>query len=83
MEYTFRKLTRTVKKWTAVLAVVTTAGTATISAGRADEANAKSLLKAMSDYLAAQKAISFDHDFEPRARKHTAAKIRVGEFGHS
>ena len=62
MEYTFRKLTRTVKKWIAVLAVVTTAGTATISAGRADEANAKSLLKAMSDYLAAQKAISFDYD---------------------
>ena len=62
MEYTFRKLARTVKKWIAVLAVVTTAGTATISAGRADEANAKSLLKAMSDYLAAQKSIDFDYD---------------------
>jgi hypothetical protein len=33
-----------------------------MSASRADEANAKSLLKAMSDYLAAQKAISFDYD---------------------
>ena len=62
MEYTFRKFTRTVEKWIAVLAVIATAGTANISAGRADEANAKSLLKAMSDYLAAQKAISFDYD---------------------
>ena len=62
MQYTFRKDTRTVRKWSAVLAVVVTAGTASISAGRADEANAKSLLKAMSDYLAAQKTISFDYD---------------------
>jgi len=31
-------------------------------AGHAEETNAKSLLKAMSDYLAAQKAISFDYD---------------------
>ena len=37
-------------------------GTANLSAGHADEAIAKSLLKAMSDYLAAQKAISFDYD---------------------
>ena len=29
---------------------------------RADEADAKRILKAMSDYLAAQKAISFDYD---------------------
>jgi hypothetical protein len=32
------------------------------SVARADEAQAKGLLKAMSDYLAAQKAISFDYD---------------------
>src|SRR6516225_4167682 len=36
--------------------------TAGASAVRADEAQAKSLLKAMSDYLAAQKALSFDFD---------------------
>jgi hypothetical protein len=46
----------------AVLAVTAAMGATTISAGRADEANAKSLLKAMSDYLAGQKAISFDYD---------------------
>jgi hypothetical protein len=33
-----------------------------ISGARADEAHAKSLLKAMSDYLGAQKAISFEYD---------------------
>jgi hypothetical protein len=38
------------------------AGTAGISAGRADEAVAKRLFKAMSDYLATQKAMSFDYD---------------------
>src|SRR5215468_8850865 len=62
MRHTFGKFTRGASKWSAVLAVVATAGTANISAGRADEANAKSLLKAMSDYMAAQKTISFDYD---------------------
>ena len=46
----------------AVLCLLAAAGTANLSAGHADEANAKSLLKAMSDYLAAQKAMSFDYD---------------------
>ena len=39
-----------------------TVGLGTPSGARADEADAKKLLKAMSDYLAAQKAISFDFD---------------------
>ncbi len=37
-------------------------GIATLSPAHADEANAKALLKAMSDYLTAQKSISFDYD---------------------
>ena len=37
-------------------------GLGTTSGAIADEADAKSLLKAMSDYLAAQKAISFGYD---------------------
>jgi hypothetical protein len=53
---------RILQKWIGVLAVLAMAGTASVTPGRADEANAKSLLKAMSDYLAAQKAISFDYD---------------------
>jgi hypothetical protein len=62
VEYTARKVARPIKNWAVALAVVVTAGTANLPAGHADEANAKSLLKAMSDYLAAQKAISFDYD---------------------
>ena len=57
-----RSIARTVTKWVTVLAMVGLAGTANISAGRADETHAKSLFKAMSDYLAAQKAMSFDYD---------------------
>jgi hypothetical protein len=49
------------KRWAFVLALAMT-GTASISDARADEAQAKNLLKGMSDYLAAQKAISFDYD---------------------
>jgi hypothetical protein len=37
-------------------------GMAGMAEGQADEAQAKSLFKAMSDYLAAQKAISFEYD---------------------
>jgi hypothetical protein len=55
------RLTGSAKGWAFVLALALT-GTASISAARADEAQAKSLFKAMSDYLAAQKAISLDYD---------------------
>lgn len=48
------------KAGVAVLALV--AGMASMSAARADEAQAKALFKAMSDYLAAQKAISLEFD---------------------
>ncbi len=44
-----------------VIAAGLSLGAATVSA-HADEAQAKSLLRAMSDYLAAQKTISFDFD---------------------
>ena len=56
------KFTRSVNTWVFILAVVAMAGTTSFSAARADEAQAKSLFKAMSDYLAAQKAISFAYD---------------------
>jgi hypothetical protein len=56
------KMPKIVSRLAVVLAVAATLGTANVSSGRADEANAKSLLKAMSDYLAAQTAISFDYD---------------------
>ena len=52
---------RRAKLW-AIAVAVATAGVASIPLARADEAQAKGLLKAMSDYLAAQKAISFEYD---------------------
>jgi len=59
--YRCARFTRSAKT-TAAFVAVAIAGAASISVARADEANAKSLLKAMSDYLAAQKAIAFDYD---------------------
>ena len=56
------KFKRSVITWLFILAVVAMAGTTSFSAARADEAQAKSLFKTMSDYLAAQKAISFAYD---------------------
>ena len=47
-----------------VLALSTMMG---MSNACADEAQAKSLLKAMSDYLASQKAISFDYDYTSKS----------------
>jgi hypothetical protein len=47
----------------AALSLIVALGT---SAGvRADEADAKRLLKAMFDYLAAQKTLSFEYDATP------------------
>jgi hypothetical protein len=62
MQYTVRKVTRDAKTWATVFAVVAIVGTAHMSTAHADATQAKSLLKAMSDYLAAQQAISFEYD---------------------
>src|SRR3954447_11202235 len=62
-------MTTVVRKWSSipalsasavVLALLLAVGVPTEA--RSDEAAAKSLLKAMSDYLAAQKAVSFSYD---------------------
>src|SRR5262252_9052140 len=81
MQYLFRKVIRTLKKWGAVLAVAATAGAATISPGQADEATAKSLLKTMSDYLAGQKAISFDYDSSLEIVSTQQQKIALASSG--
>jgi hypothetical protein len=47
---------------TASIAAVLVLASASLSAVRADEAQARALFKAMTDYMAAQKAISFDYD---------------------
>jgi hypothetical protein len=53
---------KTIRTWTRVAALVAAGVMATAPAARADEAAAKSLFRAMSDYLASQRAISFDYD---------------------
>lgn len=62
MQRAGRKFMSSAKTWVFLLIVAAMVGTAGISAARADEAQAKDLFKAMSDYLAAQKAISFAFD---------------------
>ena len=57
-----RKYMRSAKRWVFILAVAAMAAMPNISTARADDAQAKTLFKAMSDYLAAQQAISFAID---------------------
>jgi len=59
MHYPALKLMRSVKIWATVLAMT---AIACPSAARADEAQARALFKAMSDYLTAQKAFSYEYD---------------------
>jgi hypothetical protein len=77
----FRRIKKSLWKWPAVIAVTATAGTANISVGRADEANAKSLLKTMSDYLAAQQAMSFDYDSSLELVSTQQQKIALASSG--
>jgi len=80
MQYAVTKVT-TVTKWATILALVGMAATASISAGRADEAFAKSQLKAMSDYLGAQKAMSFDYDVNLELVSKQQQKIGLASSG--
>jgi hypothetical protein len=58
----------------AIVLALAVAGMASVSVARADETQAKSLLKAMSDYLAAQKAISFDMTRTSKSSAHSNRK---------
>jgi hypothetical protein len=62
MRRAVRQFTSSAKTWGFILAVAVMAGTTSMSAANADDAQAKSLFKAMSAYLAAQQAISFAFD---------------------
>src|SRR5215510_9466032 len=59
MHYAVLKLMSNVTTWAAVLAMT---ALVSLPAARADEAQAKALFKAMSDYLSAQKTLSYDYD---------------------
>ena len=81
MPCSFSEAARTAQKWAAVLTVVAAAGVANMSAGRADEADAKRLFKSMSDYLGAQKAISFDYDVNLELVSTEQQKIGLASSG--
>jgi hypothetical protein len=81
VKHTFRKFTKIARTWSAFLAVVATAGITNIPAARADATDAKNLLKAMSDYLAAQKAISFDYGVNLELVSTQQQKIALASSG--
>jgi hypothetical protein len=81
MQDGFRKVMSIVEKWAAVLTVVAAAGVANMSAGHAAEADAKRLFKAMSDYLGAQKAMSFDYDVNLELVSTQQQKIGLASSG--
>ena len=81
MKDTFRTFTKIAGTWSAFLAVVATAGITNIYAARADATDAKNLLKAMSDYLAAQKVISFDYDVNLELVSTQQQKIALASSG--
>jgi len=62
MRYASSKPANPLRMWAVILAVAAGAVGGASAPVRADEAQAKSLLKAMSDYLAAQKVLSLDYD---------------------
>jgi hypothetical protein len=80
-----KKLTRKLAKVSAacisaaVLALVL--GLGTPSGARADEKDAKNLVKAMSDYMAAQKSISFGFDATLEVVTHDEQKLALASSG--
>jgi hypothetical protein len=70
-----------IKKLATILAMVGLAGPAIISAGRADEADTKRLLKAISDYLGAQNAVSVDYDVNLELVSTQQQKIGLASSG--
>ena len=81
MQHAASKIMRSLKTWATVFAAVAMVGAADMVASRADEADAKRLLKAMSDYLAAQKAISFDYDVNLELVSTQQQKIALASSG--
>jgi hypothetical protein len=64
-----------------VIGLAVVAGIAVPSVAHADEAYAKKQLKAMSDYMAAQKAISFDYDSDLEVVSDDNQKVGLASSG--
>jgi hypothetical protein len=76
-----RTFTPKARTWVTILTVVGAAGVASMSASRADEAQAKSLFKAMADYMAAQKVISMEIDSTLEVVTHDGQKLALASSG--
>lgn len=76
----YERFMRSSKSWVIILAAALV-GMAGMSAGRADEADAKRLFKAMSDYLGAQERISFDYDVSLELVSTQQQKIALASSG--
>ena len=70
---------RDTSTWAWLLAMAT--GAMSMSAARTDEDNAKSAVKKMSDYMTAQKAISFDYDTNLEVITKECQKLGLGSSG--
>ena len=68
-------------KMSAIVLAVAAAGMASMSVARADEAQARSLLKAMSDYLGAQKTIFFEYDTNLELVTKRLTENELSDFG--
>ena len=75
------KLTRLCAVTISIAALVLIMGVGTPSQAVAGEAEAKSLLKAMSDYMAAQKSISFGYDTSLEVVTKDQQKILLASSG--
>ncbi len=62
MRYTVGRFVGKTKAYGVILAAAAVAGLVAVPSAGADEAQAREIFKAMSDYLAAQTAISFEYD---------------------
>jgi hypothetical protein len=81
MQSVVRRSTRNAKMWAAVLALAVTVAMASMPASHADDAQTKALFKAMSDYLAAQTAISFEYDSTFEIVSNQNQKLAVASSG--
>jgi hypothetical protein len=76
-----RNFAKPTKLWVAALAIAMGAGLASTPPAHADAVQAKALFKAMSDYLAAQKSISFDVDTNLEIVTKEIQKIALASSG--
>ncbi|WP_337956204.1 DUF2092 domain-containing protein [Devosia sp. ZB163] len=77
-KFTLKVTSRTV----AIAGIAALAGLAGAIPSQADEADAKTLLKQMSDYLAAQKAFSFDYDSDLEVVTKDQQKLALASSGN-